>query len=102
MPFKASKSRVKKTSASTKKPKPASHKAPAKSKIPQKRQAAESESEESSDDSDDSPKRKPRKRRKQEPEVHEDDQSDIIPEEVEEDMPEDGGEVSESIFACGV
>ena len=34
--------------------------------------------------------------------MHEDDQSDIIPEEVEEDMPEDGGEVSESIFACGV
>ena len=101
MPFKASKSWVKKTSASTKKPKPASRKAPVKSKIPQKRQAAESESEESSDDSDDSPKRKPRKRRKQEPEVHEDDQSNIIPE-VEEDMPEDGGEVSESIFACGV
>lgn len=93
MPPRASKGKAKKSSS-----KPTSRNPPVKPKNTRKRHA--SESEESDDDTGPSQKQKSRKRKKQAIEVLEDNDRDIIPEEVEDDEPEeDGGEVSGSIFA---
>ena len=93
MPPRASKGKAKKASS-----KPTPRNPPVKSKNTRKRQA--SESEESDDDTGPSQKQKSRKRKKQAIEIHEESDRDIIPEEIEEDEPEeDGGEVSGSIFA---
>jgi hypothetical protein len=82
MPPKASKGKAKKSSAPTKKA--VTHNA-VKVKNTRKRQAEEESSDSDSSDELPSPKRKPCKWKKQLPEVHEDHQSNTIPEEVNEE-----------------
>ena len=110
MPSRATKGKAKQPSASAKKLPPRN--APAKSKNIRKWQASSSESDDSDDSSPASEgpsrKRKHGKLKKQ-VEVHDDDQSDIIPEEIDDGEPnrdhgangKPGDEVNDNIFAYG-